>query len=173
MGRPYLAERPAFIHDMTSQAVPVWHVDQEHFRWKGCRDCLALSLQPHLNRNGNVNRGQLLIRCSSCFRRNHDIQCRYSHPFAMALFSRLPTGLFKTNTRGRTLDNSWRQQEPKKIHCLPRKCFSLCLKRITKVKSRCLTCHTCQEEPTRQTSICSTSSSQVRTVCVGPNPTPE
>ena len=96
--------------------------------------CLALSLQPHPNRNGNVNRGQLLIRCSSCFCRHHGVQCWYSHPFAMALFSRLPIGFFKTNTRGRTLDNSWRQQEPKKIHCLPQKCFSLCLTRITKVK---------------------------------------
>ena len=79
--------RRQMIAEFSSQAVPVFHAGQERFKWGGCRDCPTLSLQPHLNRNGQVRPGQLLLRCSSWFRSK---ACWFSHPFPMSLFSDLP-----------------------------------------------------------------------------------
>jgi len=83
------SQKQDFVKDMTATAVPIWHPGQEKFKFGGCKYCEKLSLQPHLNRTGQHNKGKLLLRCSSWFRREQGFQCWYSFPFPMGLYHKL------------------------------------------------------------------------------------
>lgn len=68
------SQKQDFVKDMTATAVPIWHPGQEKFKFGRCKYCEKLSLQPHLNRTGQHNKGKLLLRCSSWFRREQGFQ---------------------------------------------------------------------------------------------------